>query len=111
MVRRGRDATRGPSPQLLSLLRIHGQHGNAVYKGGLKQESEQCLTTTVTNSGEITLDTCKKNTSLTELRFKREKSLKNHHIISSSVSGWIMTPENKNKKTLLKVFIAVVYST
>lgn len=73
VVRSGRDTTRGPSPQLLSLLRIHGQHGNAVYKGGLKQESEQCLTTTVTNSGEITLDMCKKNTSLTKLRFKREK--------------------------------------
>lgn len=44
------------SPQLLSILRIHRQHGNTVYKGGLKQESEQCLTTPVTNSCEITLD-------------------------------------------------------
>ncbi len=34
-VGQGRDTTRGPSLQLLSLLRIHGQHGNAVYKGGL----------------------------------------------------------------------------
>lgn len=32
-----------------ALWRIHGQHGNVVYKGGLKQESEQCLTSTVTN--------------------------------------------------------------
>lgn len=54
----GRDATQGPSLQLLSILRIHGQHGNTVYKGGLKQESEQCLTTTVTNSSEMTLDMC-----------------------------------------------------
>lgn len=54
----GRDTTRGPSLQLLSLLRIHGQHGNGVYKGGQEQESEQCLTTTVTNSGEITLGIC-----------------------------------------------------
>lgn len=30
---RGRDTTLGASRQLLSLLRIHGQHGNAVYKG------------------------------------------------------------------------------
>lgn len=51
----GRETTRRPSPQLLSLLRIHGQHGNAAYKEGLKQESEQCLTTTVTNSSEITV--------------------------------------------------------
>lgn len=70
-VQRGRDRTRGPSQQLLNLLRIHGQHGNAVYKGGLKQESEQCLTTTVTNSGEITLDMWTKNTSVTKLRFER----------------------------------------
>lgn len=53
-------ASRGRSLQLLGLLRIHGQHGNALYKGGRWQESEQCLTTTVTNSGEITLDICKK---------------------------------------------------
>lgn len=44
------------SLQLLSILRIHRQHGNAVYKGGLKQESEKCLTTPLTNSCEIALD-------------------------------------------------------
>lgn len=46
----GETLTEDPSPELLSLLGIHRQHGNAEYKGGLKQESEQCLTTTVTNT-------------------------------------------------------------
>lgn len=50
-----------PLLQLSSLLRIHGLHGNVLDKGGLQQESEQCLTTPVTNSSEINLDICEKS--------------------------------------------------
>lgn len=49
VVQHERDTTQGPSSQLLSLLRIHGQHGNTVYNRGLKQESEQYLKSTVRN--------------------------------------------------------------
>lgn len=55
----GEAHTGGSSLQLSSLLTIHGQHGNAVYKGGQEQESEQCLTTTATNNDETTQDICK----------------------------------------------------
>lgn len=76
---------RGPSVQLSSLLTIHGQHGNTEYKGGQKQESEQCLTTTARNSADTTLDMCKekKNTGLTRSNWRKR--------ISSSDSNLMMT--------------------
>lgn len=42
-----------PSQQLLSV--IYRQHGNTVYKRGPKQDSEPCLTTTLTISCEFRL--------------------------------------------------------
>lgn len=71
--------------------RIHGQHGNGIYKRGLKQESEQCLTTTVTNStrwdgngGEH--EACK------DLRWNRETIYKNiTSPVTVCVGGWYET--------------------